>query len=53
VIEALVKNTVMYAKEVKGDYSLTLDNEMLKLFLAILLISGYAVPLRRCMYWEQ
>jgi len=53
VISLFLRNTVKYAREQKGDHSFQLDEETLKLFLAILLLSGYAVLSRRRMYWEQ
>jgi hypothetical protein len=52
VVNSLVENTVKYAREVKGDHAFELDSETFRLFLAILLLSGYSVRPRRRMYWE-
>lgn len=52
-IQLLVENTKKYAQDVKGDHGFTVDEETMKVFLAILLLSGYAVLPRRRMYWEQ
>jgi len=52
-VQLLVANTLKYARDVKGDHSFTLDEETLKLFFAVLLLSGYNVLPRRRMYWEQ
>jgi len=52
-VQVLVANTLKYAQDVKGDHSFTLNAETLKLFFAVLLLSGYNVLPRRRMYWEQ
>ena len=52
-VQLLVANTLKYARDVKGDHRFTLDEETLKLFFAVLLLSGYNVLPRRRMYWEQ
>ena len=52
-LQFLVENTQKYAHDVKGDHSFALDQETLKVFFAVLLLSGYAVLPRRRMYWEQ
>ena len=52
-IQLLVANTLKYAQDVKGDHTFTLDTETLKIFFAILFLSGYSVLPRLRMYWEQ
>ena len=53
VVSQLVENTLKYAREQKGDHGFELTAENMKLFLAVLLLSGYAILPRRRMYWEQ
>ena len=36
----------------KGNHSFTIDTNTLKVFIAILLVSGYVDSPRRPMYWE-
>lgn len=52
VIDVLVENSVKYAGQ-SGNHTFEIDNEEMKRFLAILLLSGYTVVPRRRMYWSQ
>ena len=42
-----------YAREEKGDQGFELTTDNMKLFLAVLLLSGYGISPRLRMYWEQ
>jgi hypothetical protein len=53
IINLLVENTVKYAREQKGDHCFEVTAENMKLFIAVLLLNGYAILPRRRMYWEQ
>ena len=52
VISLLVKMTNSYARMEKGNVKYETNENEMRLFLAILLRSGYASMPRRCMYWE-
>ncbi|GFS05019.1 PiggyBac transposable element-derived protein 3 [Elysia marginata] len=52
VIDHILRETEKYAIE-KGDHAFSITRDKFKLFLSILLISGYNPVLRRSMYWEQ
>ena len=52
VISLLVKRTNSYARMEKGNVKYETNENEMRLFLAILLRSGYASMPRRCMYWE-
>ena len=51
IIKFICEESVRYAIS-KGNNSLTIDTNMLKAFIAILLFSGYVDLPRRPMYWE-
>ena len=44
--------TKFYAHQEKGKYSFNIDQSEMRLFIAILLLSGYNVLPRRKLYWE-
>lgn len=52
VIEFLVNMTTLYAQKVKGKHLFSTDPSEMRLFLAMLLLTGYVVLPRRRMYWE-
>ena len=53
VIAYLVDQTNLYASRDMGDHNFTTNNQDMKTFLAILLLSGYSALPRRRMYWEK
>jgi len=48
----MVRMTNLYAQREKGNHGFSTDITEMRLFLAMLLLSGYAVLPRRKMYWE-
>ena len=52
VLTVIVQHCITYAKAA-GNHSFELNKNELRLFLALLLLSGYAVLPRRRMYWER
>lgn len=52
VVEYMVRMTNMYAQRDKGNHGFSTDMCEMRLFLAMLLLSGYSVLPRRKMYWE-
>ena len=52
LVTQLVKFTKLYGQREKGDCSFDLSNEKFRLFLGILLLSGYHKLPHRRMYWE-
>jgi Transposase IS4 len=52
VVEYMVSMTNLYAQRDKGKHGFTTDVAEMRLFLAMLLLSGYTVLPRRKMYWE-
>ena len=51
ITKFICEESVRYAIS-KGNHSFTIDTNMLKAFIAILLASGYVDLPRRTMYWE-
>ena len=51
ITKFICKKSVRYAI-CKGNHSFTIDTNLLKAFIAILLVSGYVDLPRRPMYWE-
>ena len=51
ITKFICEESVRYAIS-KGNHSFTIDTNMLKAFLAILLASGYVDLPRQTMYWE-
>ena len=51
VIDLLFKHTTTYAVQ-KGDHSFTVDGNEMRVFIGILLASGYVSVPRRRMYWS-
>jgi len=52
VLTVIVQHCITYAKAA-GNHSFELNNNELRLFLALLLLSGYAILPRRRTYWER
>ena len=52
VIEYMVRMSNLYAQRDKSKHSFSTDVAEMRLFLAMLLLSGYSVLPRRKMYWE-
>jgi len=52
VIQYLVDMTITYARNVKGKNLFVTNPSEMRLFLAMLLLTGYAILPHRCMYWE-
>ena len=52
VVEYMVIMTNSYAQRDKGNHWFSTDSAEMRLFLAMLLLSGYVVLPRRKMYWE-
>jgi len=52
VMQLLVDMTILYAKRDKGKHSFLIDVPEMRLFLAILLVSGYCILPRRRLYWQ-
>ena len=52
VVQYLVDMTNLYAHRDKGRHSFNINRSEMRLFIAILLLSGYNVLPRRKMYWE-
>jgi hypothetical protein len=52
VVEYMVKMTHLYAQCDKGNHGFSTDSAEMRLFLAMLLLSGYDVLPRPKMYWE-
>jgi DNA excision repair protein ERCC-6 len=52
VIDQIVDNSIKYAKTM-GHHSFRLSSDKLRLFIALLLASGYVPLPRRRLYWEQ
>jgi hypothetical protein len=53
VVQHIMACTVQYATRDKGEHGFDIDIHEFKVFLAILLISGYVILPRRTMYWER
>ena len=51
IIKFICEESVRYAIS-KGNHSFTIDTNMLRAFIAILLFSGYVDLARRPIYWE-
>ena len=51
VLEHLRNSTVVYAMQ-KGNHQFKLDIDEMKIFISILLLSGYCTVARKRMYWE-
>ena len=52
VINYLTKMTNLYAHRDRGKHNFHVEHSEMRLFLAMLLLSGYNVLTRRRMYWE-
>jgi len=52
VIQYLVDMTITYARNVKGKNLFVTNPSEMRLFLAMLLLTGYAILPHRCMYWQ-
>jgi hypothetical protein len=53
VVQHILTCTVQYATRDHGKHGFDIDTDELKVFFAILLISGYVILPRRTMYWEK
>ena len=51
-IQHMVTMTALYAQRDKGKHNFSIDAQEMRLFLAMLLLSGYCDLPRRRMYWE-
>ena len=52
VIDYLVDMSKLYAHREKGRHSFNIDRSEMRLFIAVLLVSGYNELPRRKLYWE-
>jgi len=52
IVEFMVSMTNLYAQRDKGKHGFSTDVNEMRLFLAMLLLTGYVVLPRRKMYWE-
>jgi len=52
IVDLIVVNTNNYARQDKGNHVFTTNADEIRIFLAVLLISGYSTLPRRTMYWE-
>jgi len=52
IVQNMVQQTNLYAKRDKGKHTFSTDVREMRLFLAMLMLSGYTVLPRRRMYWE-